>query len=271
MSEVGALGDEPPRRRPSCAARPPARRARRARAARSAAASPAPGSPRFLHGLRLQDFRQPVERPPEPRVDGAARKLERAGDLAGRVVEQVAQRDDRPLLGPQLAQRLEDLVREREPKARRVGPPRSRPRPDPPPGGAPALVPRRSRGSPRSGASRARTAAAGRSGRARAARRGTPPGRCPPPRPRRGPRGRRRDTPAATPCERAPRPLRPSRAARRARGGARAALVPRRRPHGRAGPTRPARRAAGPRAGPRSHWPQSFARASPAVTTAAAA
>ena len=66
----------------------------------------------------------------------------------------------------------------------------------------------------------------GRSGRSRAPRRGTPPGRCPPPPRRRAPRGRRPGRRAATRAGTAPRAPPPSRAARRARAAARGGARP---------------------------------------------
>ena len=57
----------------------------------------------LLHVAHAQLLLEPVEPAPQPRVDGAARQIEQLGDLARRVLEQVAQDDHRPLLRPELA------------------------------------------------------------------------------------------------------------------------------------------------------------------------
>ena len=67
---------------------------------------------RFLPDrVSLGGLAQPVEAAPQARVDGAARQLEHPRDLARRVLEQVAQHDDRALLGRQLLQRRDHLAR----------------------------------------------------------------------------------------------------------------------------------------------------------------
>ena len=189
--------------------------------------------------------RQTVERATKPRVDRAARQIEKRRDLARRVVEQVAQRDDRPLLRTELRQRDGHLVGQRLGggiNRRDVGRRGIAPR-----GGAPASGPRRWLCSRRSGAARERRAAGDRSDRAHGRPRETTPG----PRPRRPPRRASPPTPHGkrppSAGERAPRTPRRSPAERPGRGAAREdATRPRR--GGRRPPSRPRRRQ-------RGHWP----------------
>ena len=65
------------------------------------------------HGPPPPAARQAIQRAAQARVDRSARQLEQPCDLARRVVEQVAQRDHRPVLRTELPQRRGQLVRQR--------------------------------------------------------------------------------------------------------------------------------------------------------------
>ena len=164
-----------------------------------------------------QPLLERVEPAAQARVDGSPRQAEQLRDLAGRVLEQVAEDDHGAMVGRQRGERpSSELVERGRVLGRRdrvaelgLAPQLPRARPvdravddDP-------VQPRPER------------AAAGRSGRGCGRRPGTPPGRCPRRPRRRGRRGRRRGTRAASAGERAPRSPRRTLAAPRARRRAR--------------------------------------------------
>src|ERR1044072_304598 len=72
--------------------------------------SSAPPAPRPAPGTSLQPLLQRVEPSAQPGVDGPTRQPEQRGELAGRVLEQVAQDDHGAVLRRETAQLAQELV-----------------------------------------------------------------------------------------------------------------------------------------------------------------
>src|SRR5207244_11971945 len=72
---------------------------------------PAPCVASRSRPLAAQLYLQSIQGPPQPRVDRPPGQLERLGDLPRRVLEQVAQDDDRPMLSRERGERGDDAPR----------------------------------------------------------------------------------------------------------------------------------------------------------------